>query len=341
MRSRIAIIAVQPVSGEQGGAEIFYEGLASSLNSSGAHADIVRIYSDESCFEAIEETYLRFYDLDLSSYDGVISTKAPAYLVRHPNHICYLQHTMRVFYDMFELEYPQPNDSLLRQRMLIHELDASALQYPRTRKIFTIGNEVRNRLLKYIHIDSEVLYQSLTHNGYRCGSYEYIFMPGRLHRWKRVDLIIKAMHYVKRPLKLRIAGTGEDEKSFQELAKGDERIIFHGRVSDQELIDLYSNAFLVPFVPIREDFGLVTLEAFRSCKPVLTCNDSGEPTFLVIDNESGFICPPDPRIIASKVEYLYDNRDKARAMGARGAQSIHDITWERVANKLLTALNIN
>jgi len=38
---------------------------------------------------------------------GVISTKAPGYMIRHRNHICYLQHTMRVFYDMFDVEFPK------------------------------------------------------------------------------------------------------------------------------------------------------------------------------------------------------------------------------------------
>ncbi len=340
-KKRIAIIAVQSKSGEKGGAERFYDGLASALNSSGVKTDIINVASDESNFEAIQETYLRFYDLDLFIYDGVISTKAPAYLIRHPNHVCYLQHTMRVFYDMFEYEFPHPTKELLKQREFIHMLDSAALSYPRTKKVFVIGNEVKKRLLEYIHIDSEVLYQSLSFDAFRNKSYEYVFMPGRLHRWKRVDLIIKAMHHVKRPLKLRIAGTGEDEARFRELARKDDRIIFHGHVSDKELVNLYSNALVVPFVPIREDFGLVTLEAFRSCKPVITCNDSGEPTYLVRDGESGFICPPDPEVIASKFEYLYDNPQIARRMGLHGAESIKHITWRQVTEKLLSALALD
>lgn len=340
-RKSIAISAVQPVSGEKGGAERFYEGLATALNSFGVKADIINTMSDESNFEAVQETYLRFYDLDLSAYDGVISTKAPAYMVRHPNHVCYLQHTMRVFYDMFEYEYPNPTRELMRQREFIHKLDSAALSHPRTKKVFVIGNEVKKRLLKYNCIDSEVLYQSLSFNNFKNGAYDYIFMPGRLHRWKRVDFIIKAMQYVKRPLLLRIAGTGEDEAHFRELARDDERIIFHGRVSDQELAALYANALVVPFVPIREDFGLITLEAFRSCKPVITCNDSGEPTYIVRDGKSGFICPPDPEVIASKLEYLYDNPDVAKKMGSYGSETIRHITWERVAGRLLAALGIN
>jgi glycosyltransferase involved in cell wall biosynthesis len=340
MMQRIAVIAARPVSGEQGGAERFYEGLVSALNAHGAQAEMINVINDESCFAAIEETCLRYYDLDLSAYDGVISTKAPGYLVRHPNHVCYLQHTMRVFYDMFEREFHQPVEELIQQRRLIQEMDSAALRYPRTKKVFVIGNEVRNRLLKYINVDSEVLYQAAAFNGFRSGSYEYIFLPGRLHRWKRVDLIIEAMKYLERPLTLKIAGRGEDEAKFRELAKGDKRIEFLGRVSDEKLIDLYANALVVPFVPEGEDFGLVTLEAFNSCKPVITCSDSGEPSYIVSDGESGFIVPPDPKMIASKLEYLYDYPEKAKEMGERGMESIRHITWENVAEKLLSALGM-
>jgi glycosyltransferase involved in cell wall biosynthesis len=337
---KIAVIAIVPASGEKGGAERFYDGLVSALNRFGIHAELISVLSDESCFETIEEAYLRCYDLDLLDYDGVISTKAPAHLVKHPNHVCYMQHTMRVFYDMFNIEFPAPTPELIRQREFIQKLDTEALRYPRTKKVFVIGREVQARLLKYNHIDSEVLYQGLSFDAFRCGSYEYIFMPGRLHRWKRVNLVIQAMRYVDRPLCLKIAGTGEDEPRFLKLAKSDGRIEFCGRVSEEELIELYSNALVVPFVPIREDFGLITLEAFRSCKPVITCEDSGEPIYIVRQNETGFICPPDPKAIASKFEFFYDHPDIAKHMGLRGRESIQHIRWETTANNLLSALGI-
>jgi glycosyltransferase involved in cell wall biosynthesis len=187
----------------------------------GAQAEIVTVVSDESCFEAIEETYLRFYDLDLSRFDGVISTKAPGYLVRHRNHVCYLQHTMRVFYDMFDVEFPNAADSMLRQRQQIQEIDTAALQSPRVRRRFVIGHEVRERLRKYNGLDAEVLYQASTMTGFRTGEYRHLFMPGRLHRWKRVGLVIRAMRHVRAPIELLISGTGEDEVELKQLASED------------------------------------------------------------------------------------------------------------------------
>ena len=272
----IAVVTVTSMSSETGGAERLYDGLINILNSLGVDADRIALESDESCFESIKETYLRFYDIDLSKYDGVISTKAPSYIIRHPNHICYLIHTMRVFYDMFDIEFSHKSEKLEKQRKFIQMLDRKALDFPRTKRIFTIGNEVSNRLFKYNGLKSVVLHPGLTFDNFKNGSYKnYLFLPGRLHRWKRVDLVIRAMKYVNRDIHLKIAGTGEDEEMLKSLSAEDPRIEFLGRVSDKDLVSLYSHALAVPFMPLMEDYGYVTLEAFRSRKPVITCIDSG------------------------------------------------------------------
>lgn len=335
----IAILAAVSPGGEQGGAERFYQGLQAALERAGASAEILTVVSDESSFEAIKESYLRYYDLDLAGYEGVISTKAPGYIVRHPNHVCYLQHTMRVFYDMFELEFPQANQDLIEQRAFIRQLDTAALQPPRTRRIFTIGHQVRQRLLQFNGLDSEVLYQASTLHGFHCGEYRYVFMPGRLHRWKRVDLAIKAMRYVRAPIELLITGTGEDEEALRRLAAGDSRIHFLGRVTDDELLNLYADALVVPFAPLREDFGLVTLEAFHSAKPVITCRDSGEPATLVLHEQTGFICEPEPQALAERIEQLVLDPTLAAKMGRQGEAFARRFTWENVAATLLAALD--
>jgi glycosyltransferase involved in cell wall biosynthesis len=334
----VAVLAVRAPSGEVGGAERFFAGLVGALNDLGARADRIELDSDESSFEAIEESYLRFHDHDLSAYDGVISTKAPSYAVRHPNHVCYLVHTMRVFYDMFEREFPAAPAGLRAQRAQIHRLDTAALAPRRVRKVFAIGEEVRARLVTYNRLDATVLHPPPHLEGLRPGRQEYAFLPGRLHRWKRVDLVIEALRLVDRPLRLLISGTGEDEAALRRAAGGDPRVSFLGRVSDARLVELYADALVVPFVPVREDLGLVTLEAFRACKPVLTCTDSGEPNAFVKDGETGFSCAPVASELASRLTWLFDHPDQAAAMGNRGQVSIAHIRWDAVGTALLRAL---
>jgi len=335
---RVAVIAAGSGTGEAGGAERFYVGLRDALRAAGADAEIVTVINDESSFRGIEETYLRYHDLDLSAYDGVISTKAPGYVVRHPNHVCYLQHTMRVFYDMFDVEFPNPSGELREQRRLVQQWDTAALQYPRTKARFVIGHEVRERLRAFNGLDSTVLYQASTMSGFSCREFRHVLMPGRLHRWKRTDLVIRAFRHVKAPVELLVTGTGEDGDSLRELAGSDSRIRFLGRVGDERLMELYADALAVTFVPNREDYGLVTLEAFLSGKPVITCVDSGEPSRMVRDGVSGYVCEPDPRALAARIDELAGDAGLCRRMGEAGRDSVSGIRWDTVASTLLKAL---
>ena len=249
--------------------------------------------SREQTFAEVAASYRRFYDLDLSAYDGVISAKAPSYAARHPNHVCYLMHTMRAYYDMFEASLPFASSATREQRRRIQMLDTAGFAgHPHP--AVAIGEEVAERLRAYNGLDAQTLHLPSTLPGLREGSFGHLLLPGRLHPWKRVDLAIAAMQLVKSPARLVIAGTGQEEQRLRALAKGDKRIVFTGRVSEAELASLYADASAILFLPRREDLGLVTLEAFAASKPVITCTDSGEPArFGAGWRQSGFVCPPD------------------------------------------------
>ena len=335
----IAVIATENAAGIVGGAERFYGGLVAALNElPGIRAQRVDILSDESSFDAILESYLRFYDADLSRFDGIISTKAPGYVIRHPNHVCYLQHTMRVFYDMFDREFPDASREQRAQAEFIRNLDTAALTSPGLKKVYAIGYEVAERMVEYNGVSPDVLYQGMSFDGFRCGNFDYVLAPGRLHRWKRVDLLLSAWQHLDEPIPLRIVGDGEDGDLLREQAGRDERIEFVGRVSDERLIDLYADALLVPFVTEREDFGLITLEAFCSGKPVLACCDSGEPARIVEHGRTGFVVRPNPRSIARKIALLWHSKELAREMGLRGLERSRRFGWRGTAARLAATL---
>lgn len=335
--NRVAILANMQKSGEVGGAEIFHQKLYESMSRLVPEVELIQIPCSERTFEDILCGYLDCYDLDLSSFDGVISSKAPTFAARHPNHVCYLMHTVRVFYDMFEELSADPVNHQ-RRELLLH-MDKEIFQAPHIKKMFSIGQEVSDRLVQHIGVESQPLHPGITSEGFYTGEYrDYLYMPGRLHHWKRPDLAIKAMKYVRAPLELRIAGKGAMEDELRALAGDDPRIHFLGFVSDEEMRYQYANALGVVFVPVREDYGYITHEAFKSKKPVITCRDSGEPVHFVEHGVSGYISEPDPKILAAWIDQLYESRMDAPHMGEAGKKSIEHITWERVAETLLKAL---
>lgn len=333
---RIAVVVAGAVTGETGGAERFYLGLQRALADQGCAVDLINVPTDEATFEHILANYERCRSLDLSSYDLVISTKAPTYVVQHPNHVVYLVHTVRVFYDMFDQAFPAPNDELFRQRQQIHDLDNQALRAAKAR--FAIGYEVAARMRRWNAVDAQVLHPPLGMNRFRRGrTGDYFFLPGRLHPWKRVDLAIRAVKASRLPLRLLIAGTGEVEAGLRRLAGSDPRIEFVGRVTDDQLIDHYADCLAALFLPVREDYGYVTLEAFASAKPVITCPDSGEPLQFVAHGRTGWVCEPDAESLRSAMEHALSHPAEAERLGASGHSATRSITWPAVAEKLLAA----
>lgn len=329
---KVALLTPVSPLGLTGGAERFYSGLTNSLRAHGCDLTVMQVPVDESSFEAIQDSYRYFESLDLSEFDCVVSTKAPSYAVFHENHVVYLVHTVRAFYDMFEHQ----DDRKATQRDWILRVDTQSIA--RARACFTIGHEVSGRLSGSNGIKASVLHPPLSIDGLYFESFgDYFFMPGRLHGWKRVDLAIQAIKASRVPLKLLISGEGEAEKSLRKLAAGDERIVFLGRLSDIDLYHHYANCLAVPFLPIREDYGYITLEAFAAGKPVVTCTDSGEPARIVQHNQTGLVVEPTVASLSQVFEALWRDRNLAKRLGDNARAFNNTMNWNGVTSQILNA----
>ena len=331
---RVAVLAAACRRSGQGGAERFYDGLIGGFKELGCEAEMIPLPADEPSFDVIIDNYRHCESMDLSRYDLVVSTKTPTYAVKHRAHVLYLVHTVRVFDDMFEAAFPQASVEQFVQRSSLHALDLAAMLGAKAR--FAIGHEVASRLFRWRGLTAEVMHPPLgVHNLRNAPSEGYLFMPGRLHPWKRVDLAIEAVRQSQLPLKLVIAGTGEAEGSLRRLAADDPRVDFLGHISDDELVEWYAKALAVVFTPLHEDYGYVTLEAFASGKPVITCCDSGEPTRLVSNGETGWVCEPNAASLRATFEASFNDPDAAAVMGARGARLVAEMpSWKTIARRL-------
>ena len=128
---KIAIVAPSPIPFTVGGAENLFWGLQDFLNLETSHqCELMKLPSAEADLWGIVDTYENFFKHDLSYFDAVISTKYPAWMVTHPNHVCYMQHTLRGLYDTYhfcrqplEFSWEQPALADLKRHM---ELISSA-----------------------------------------------------------------------------------------------------------------------------------------------------------------------------------------------------------------------
>lgn len=229
-------------------------------------------------------------------------------------------------------QYPGP---LTRQ--IVHFLDGIALSPTAIKKYASLSYNVIKRP-DYFPINSkiEVVYPPPIQTGFRVGKDDYLFTASRLeYGSKRIAHLIEAMRYVKSNIQFKIAGTGAELEGLKQIAGEDQRITFLGFVNDRELVNLYADALAVLYIPYDEDYGLITVEAMMSGKPVITATDSGGTNEFVRHGETGFSVPPNPQEIAECIDYLCENRERAKQMGLAAQQQVQGITWENTVARLL------
>ncbi|MGQ9491405.1 MAG: glycosyltransferase family 4 protein [Anaerolineae bacterium] len=344
---RIAICTGQ-IPFARGGAELQTEALAAQLRLHGHQVEIIQIPFRWYPKSEILKGYLawRLINLDESEgvpIDRVIALKFPGFVVKHHHKVTWLIQQFRQAYDLLGTEFSHfdnsPEDTELRRA--IWQIDTVTLT--ESRRIFTIAGNPGKRLWEFNRLRSETLYMPPALDGqFKSDGYgDYIFTVSRLNRMKRVDQLVRAMGLVRTPVRCKIAGQGEELENLRKLAQqvgATERIEFLGFVDDSNLLDLYARALAVYYAPIDEDYGLVTVEAMKSYKPVLTTTGSGGPLEFVDDGRTGFVTPAgDAAALARCIDELYEDRNLAERMGTAGSRKVSDITWNNTIRKLLEA----
>jgi glycosyltransferase involved in cell wall biosynthesis len=342
--SRIAVVTSSPPMIE-GGHLVIARSLVHALHDAGHIADLV--VTPENRFGRQGAAYLASWLTDLGAsgthkIDRVISLRFPSYAVRHENHVCWLNHTMREYYDLWDrfssTLSPQGRLKEGVRRRAIRAADRYLLGRNVSR-LFTISRTVQQRLAMWPEITSSVLYPPAPQRPYRCDAYgDYIFMVSRLTPLKRADLLIEALATPEGAgIPAVIAGEGDDHARLAAMIEryglGD-RVRLVGRISDDEMLGYLGGCRAVVFPPVQEDYGFVTVEAFASRKAVVTCTDSGGPAELVEDARNGFVVAPTPPALASALRRLWDDRGLAERMGGHAFATGAALSWSDAVRQL-------
>ncbi|MFW5884732.1 MAG: glycosyltransferase [Patescibacteria group bacterium] len=148
------------------------------------------------------------------------------------------------------------------------------------------SNFVAGRIKKYYGRDSTVINPPVDVDNfyvYNENKGGYLLAVGRMMKYKRMDLVIKACNRLNQPLK--IIGRGPEYKNLQKIAGPS--VEFTGRVSDKQLRELYAKAKAFIF-PQEEDFGIVAIEALASGRPVVAYA-SGDIVENIEDGKTGVL----------------------------------------------------
>lgn len=188
------------------------------------------------------------------------------------------------------------------------------------------------------------------HHAYRADEKEQLVLTvGRLTRFKRLDLFIRAAALLKAhggpQARWVIAGDGEERTRLEQLAEElavTDIVHFVGRLADNELADYYARARIVTVTAIGEPFGLVAIEGMTAGAAIV-CSDSGGPAETVAPGTTGLhFRSGDAHDLARRVGLLLENPDIAERYGATGQQVAAGYSWENTArqfDQLLQAIS--
>ncbi len=349
MAIRNILICTTQVPFTTGGAEAHVAGLRQAFLDAGYNAEIVALPFKWYPPQEIMRGALAWRMLDLSEANGksvdlVIGMKFPAYLVAHANKVLWIMHQHRAAYNLcgtpFDDLSTYPEGA--RVRALIHQCDARFI--PEARRVFANSKAVQERLRRYNRIESEPLYHPPPRAAHlRSGETgDYVFYPSRLESQKRQELLIEAMRHTRTPVRCVLAGSAPDISHYEALIKRhgvQERVQLRGFVGEAEMIELYASALAVCYLPFDEDYGYVTLEGMLSSKPVVVARDGGGATEFIEHEADGLVVEPEPQAIAAALDTLYNDRERARRMGARAREKLlaMNLSWENVVERLISA----
>ncbi len=226
--------------------------------------------------KAIESFDLSGFDVvlsDSSAYAKGVITKPPT------KHVCYLHSPTRYLTsdkDEYIANAPIPFPVLGRPvvKMIIKGLQKWDLQASKRPDVMIANsNYIAERTQKYYgRTPDEVIFPPVDTEKFKIAAQisDYWLVLGRNEPYKRTDLAIKAANELG--LKLKVVGGGTKIKELQEIAGP--TIEFLGRVTDNELADLYAHAIGLIFPP-KEDAGITPLEAMASGRPVVAYGEGG------------------------------------------------------------------
>lgn len=155
---------------------------------------------------------------------------------------------------------------------------------------------------------------------------------GRLANEKRVDLLLEVARLPG--VALTIIGDGGKREELENLFAGT-GTHFTGYLFGEELGRAFASADVFCFTGPNETFGQVVQEAMASGLPSVVINQGGVAD-LVIEGETGFICPDDPQAFADAVRHLRNHPALREQMAFKARQLASQRPWEKILAQLET-----
>ena len=160
---------------------------------------------------------------------------------------------------------------------------------------------------------------------------------GRLKRYKRVDIVIRAFAQLDASsARLEIAGKGDDRERLERLVSKlnmEDRVRFLGYITEAEKRELLRRSWATVLASPKEGWGISNLESAACGTPVVAADSPGIRE-SVIDGDTGFLVPgSDVGAYAAAMRGLVDSPQLVSTLGGNARRFAETFTWERAAEE--------
>jgi glycosyltransferase involved in cell wall biosynthesis len=161
-----------------------------------------------------------------------------------------------------------------------------------------------------------------------------VLFCGRISYQKGPDLLIEAMPRILRDrwdVKFVFIGEGDMRAACEQRARElnvSEACRFLGYISSSAKEELFNACDLLCVPSRNEPFGVIVLEAWDTCKPVVAT----EAVSIIRNFEDGLLAYMQPESIAWCINRLLRNPEEMRRLGEAGCSRIQaEFSWDRIA----------
>jgi len=171
-----------------------------------------------------------------------------------------------------------------------------------------------------------------------------VLYVGRLAPLKGIDRLLAAVAYLQHRQKIRlviIGGDGHHAPEFKKLQRlsGElgiqDKILFVGRIEQEDLPPYYSAADLLVMPSYHESFGLVALESLACGTPVVATK-VGAMESIIHENETGCVIKnANPRLLAKGIEALFSEPITKAESAAAIRATVVRFDWSNVADAMI------
>jgi glycosyltransferase involved in cell wall biosynthesis len=158
---------------------------------------------------------------------------------------------------------------------------------------------------------------------------------GRLKKYKRVDLVLRAFARAGVPeAHLAIAGEGDFRGDLERLGASldlGERVTFLGRITEQDKLHLLRRAWSLVLTSPKEGWGITNLEA-AACGTMVVASNSPGIRESVRDGVTGFLVPHgDLDALAAAMRSVASAPGVVANLGCQARAFAETFTWARAA----------